>query len=71
MAIALLFYDACISTNAVNSPFFHKEVDKITSMGHGYKAPNYHTLSVNLLRDVKTQVKLIIDSFRSHWVMDG
>ncbi|XP_052177542.1 uncharacterized protein LOC127791597 [Diospyros lotus] len=67
MAIALWFYDACIPTNAVNSPFFQKAVDKIASMGHGYKAPNYHALRVNLLRDAKTQIKLIIDSFRSHW----
>ncbi|XP_052181869.1 uncharacterized protein LOC127794663 [Diospyros lotus] len=69
MAIALRFYDACIPTNAVNSPYFHKVVDKITSMGHGYKAPNYHALRVNLLRDAKT--KLIIDSFRSHWAEVG
>ncbi|XP_052177548.1 uncharacterized protein LOC127791604 [Diospyros lotus] len=71
MAIALWFYDACIPTNAVNSPFFHKAVDKIASMGHGYKAPNYHALRVNLLRDAKTQVKLIIDSFRSDWAKVG
>ncbi|XP_052203989.1 uncharacterized protein LOC127809265 [Diospyros lotus] len=71
MAIALWFYDACIPTNAVNSPFFQKAVDKIASMGHGYKAPNYHALHVNLLRDAKTQIKLIIDSFRSHWAEVG
>ncbi|KAC9430404.1 hypothetical protein E3N88_45859 [Mikania micrantha] len=45
--------------------------DKITSIGYGYKAPNYHALRVNLLKDVKTSVSLLIDSYRSDWIENG
>ena len=53
MAIALWLYDACIPINAVNSPFFQVAVNKIASMGHGYQAPSYHALRVNLLKEAK------------------
>ncbi|XP_023742913.2 uncharacterized protein LOC111891057 [Lactuca sativa] len=71
LAIAMWFYDACIPMNACNSPFFQLMVDKIASIGYGYKAPNYHALRVNLLRDAKKSVSLIIDSLRSQWVDRG
>ncbi|XP_071906285.1 uncharacterized protein [Coffea arabica] len=71
MAIALWFYDACIPINAVNSPFFQKAIDQIASMGHGYKGPSYHSLRVNLLRNAKRDVKLVVDSFRSTWAEIG
>nr|XP_027124009.1 uncharacterized protein LOC113740668 [Coffea arabica] len=71
MAIALWFYDACIPINAVNSPFFQKAIDQIASMGHGYKSPSYHSLRVNLLRNAKRDVKLVVDSFRSTWTETG
>ncbi|XP_065867963.1 uncharacterized protein [Euphorbia lathyris] len=71
MAIAMWFYDAGIPFSAVNSPYFQAAVDKIVSMGHGYKAPPYHALRVNLLRDAKTQVTLLVDSLRQHWTECG
>ncbi|XP_027102739.2 uncharacterized protein [Coffea arabica] len=71
MAIALWFYDACIPINAVNSPFFQKAIDQIASMGHGYKAPSYHSLRVTLLRDAKKDVQLVVDSFRNTWAETG
>ncbi|XP_052624907.1 uncharacterized protein LOC111917478 [Lactuca sativa] len=71
LAIAMWFYDACIPMNACNSPFFQLMVDKIASIGYGYKAPNYHALRVNLLTDAKKSVSLIIDSLRSQWVDTG
>ncbi|WCJ21057.1 hAT transposon superfamily [Euphorbia peplus] len=67
MAIALYFYDACIPFNAVNSPFFQAAAEKMANIGHGYKVSTFHALRVTLLRDAKTQVKLIVDSFREHW----
>nr|XP_043639154.1 uncharacterized protein LOC122610225 [Erigeron canadensis] len=70
-AIAMWFYDACIPINASNSPYFQIAVDKIADIGHGYKAPNYHALRVNLLKDAKTDVSLLIDSFRSNWIESG
>ncbi|XP_076887345.1 uncharacterized protein LOC143537463 [Bidens hawaiensis] len=39
--------------------------------GYGYKAPNYHALRINLLKDAKTSVGLLIDSYRSDWVESG
>nr|XP_027071766.1 uncharacterized protein LOC113696566 [Coffea arabica] len=71
MAIALWFYDACIPINAVNSPFFQKAIDQIASMGHGYKAPSYHSLRVTLLRDAKKDMQLVVDSFRNTWAETG
>ncbi|XP_023737709.1 uncharacterized protein LOC111885697 [Lactuca sativa] len=46
-------------------------VDKIASIGHGYKGPNYHALRVNLLNDAKNLVSLLIDSFREQWLDTG
>ncbi|XP_027098997.2 uncharacterized protein [Coffea arabica] len=71
MTIALWFYDACIPINAINSPFFQKAIDQIASMGHGYKGPSYHSLRVNLLRNAKRYVKLVVDSFRNTWAEIG
>ena len=65
------FYDACVPMNACNSPYFQHMVDKIASIGHGYKAPNYHALRVNLLTDAKKSVSLLIDSYRSQWIETG
>nr|GEY67954.1 hypothetical protein [Tanacetum cinerariifolium] len=55
LAIAMWFYDVCIPMNATNSPYFQHAVDKIASVGFGYKAPSYHALRVNLLADAKNQ----------------
>ena len=65
------FYDACIPMNACNSPYFQLAVDKIASIGYGYKAPNYHALRINLLKDAKAHVSLLIDRFRSDWIESG
>ncbi|XP_052622365.1 uncharacterized protein LOC111902616 [Lactuca sativa] len=59
LAIAMWFYDACIPMNACNSPFFQLMVDKIASIGYGYKAPNYHALRVNLLTDAKKRKNVV------------
>nr|GFA71433.1 hypothetical protein [Tanacetum cinerariifolium] len=50
LAIGMWFYDACIPMNACNSLYFQHAVDKITTVGFGYKAPSYHALKVNLQR---------------------
>nr|GEY65352.1 hypothetical protein [Tanacetum cinerariifolium] len=71
LAIAMWFYDACIPMNACNSPYFQHAVDKITTVGFGYKAPSYHALRVNLLVDVKKSVSLLINSYRSPWTESG
>nr|GEU80944.1 hypothetical protein [Tanacetum cinerariifolium] len=46
-------------------------VDKITTVGFGYKAPSYHALKVNLLVDAKKSVSLLIKSYRSQWTKSG
>ncbi|XP_052623103.1 uncharacterized protein LOC111890329 [Lactuca sativa] len=71
LVIAMWFYDACIPMNACNSSYFQHMIDKITSIGYGYKAPNYHALRVNLLSDAKKFVSLLIDSYRSQWIESG
>ncbi|XP_027181907.1 uncharacterized protein LOC113780291 [Coffea eugenioides] len=71
MAIALWFYDACIPMNAFNSPYYQQAIGKIASMGHGYQGPSYHALRVNLLKDAKKQVELIVENLRSKWAEFG
>ena len=71
LAIAMFFYDACVPTNACNSPYYQHMVDKIAGIGHGYKAPNYRALRAKLLGDAKKSVSLLIDSFRDQWVETG
>ncbi|RVW82991.1 hypothetical protein CK203_042524 [Vitis vinifera] len=60
MAIERFFYDACIPTNAVNSFHFKPMLNAISPFGPGYKGPNYHQLWVNLLKDAKKEVQLLV-----------
>ncbi|XP_031264485.1 uncharacterized protein LOC116122815 [Pistacia vera] len=67
MTFVRFFYDACIPINAVNSIYLQPLVDAIAAIGIGYKHPNYHGLRVNLLRDDKKEVQLLVDSCRKIW----
>jgi len=42
-------------------------IDAIASIGFRYKGPSYVALRVILLVEVKNEVKLLIDSYRSVW----
>ena len=64
MSIGRFFYDACIPTNVVNSFYFKPMLDVISAIALGYKGPNYHQLQVNLLKDAKNKVQLLVDSYR-------
>ncbi|RVW38406.1 hypothetical protein CK203_090272 [Vitis vinifera] len=44
MTIGRFFYDACIPTNVLNSFYFKPMLDAISTIGPGYKGPNYHQL---------------------------
>ncbi|XP_031265605.1 uncharacterized protein LOC116124029 [Pistacia vera] len=67
MTFGRFFYDDCIPINAVNSIYLQPLMNAITAIGHGYKHPNYHALRVNLLRDAKKEVQLLVDSYRKIW----
>ncbi|WJZ87769.1 hypothetical protein VitviT2T_007122 [Vitis vinifera] len=67
MAIERFFYDACILTIAVNSFHFKPMLNAISPFGPGYKGPNYHQLWVNLLKDAKKEVQLLVDSYHPIW----
>ncbi|RVW28389.1 hypothetical protein CK203_109069 [Vitis vinifera] len=71
MAVGRFFYDACIPTNAMNSFYFKPMLDAISAIGPGYKGPNYHQLRVNLLKDAKKEVQLLVDSYRAIWAKVG
>eukprot|EP00261_Vitis_vinifera_P037401 XP_019078644.1 PREDICTED: uncharacterized protein LOC100260439 [Vitis vinifera] len=45
--------------------------DAISAIGLGYKGPNYHQLRVNLLKDAKKEVQLLVDSYRAIWAKVG
>ncbi|XP_031266667.1 uncharacterized protein LOC116125076 [Pistacia vera] len=67
MAVARLFYDSCIPTNVINSIYFQPMADAIAAIGPGYKIPTYHDLHVNLLRDARKEVQLLVDSYKKTW----
>ena len=71
MAVGRFFYDACIPTNVVNSFYFKPMLDAISVIGPGYKGPNYHQLWVNLLKDAKKEVQLLVDSYHAIWAKVG
>ncbi|XP_039118856.1 uncharacterized protein LOC120254989 [Dioscorea cayenensis subsp. rotundata] len=71
MAFARWCFDACITFNAMRSPYFQSMLDAIGSIGAGYKAPSYNDMRINLLRDCKKECQLLIDSYRSHWANCG
>ncbi|XP_034688130.1 uncharacterized protein LOC117916285 [Vitis riparia] len=71
MAVGRFFYDACIPTNAVNSFYFKPMLDAISAIGPGYKGPNYYQLRINLLKDAKKEVQLLVDSYSAIWAKVG
>ncbi|KAL6334947.1 hypothetical protein AAG906_023752 [Vitis piasezkii] len=46
-------------------------LDAIFAIGPRYKGPNYHQLWVNLLKDAKKEVQLIVNSYRVIWAKVG
>ena len=71
MVAMRFFYDACIPTNVVNSFYFKPMLDAISVIGLGYKGPNYHQLQVNILKDIKKEVQLLVNSYRAIWAKVG
>ncbi|XP_031248834.1 uncharacterized protein LOC116106610 [Pistacia vera] len=67
MTVARLFYDSCIPTNVINSIYFQPMVDAIAAISPGYKILTYHNLHVNLSRDAKKEVQLLVDSYKKTW----
>ncbi|RVW18041.1 hypothetical protein CK203_114901 [Vitis vinifera] len=67
MVVRRFFYDACIPTNVVNFFYFKPMLDVISAIGLKYKGSNYHQLRVNLLKDAKNEVQLLIYSYRAIW----
>ena len=65
--MARFFYDCCIPFNFAHSIYYQEIIDAIASIGFGYKGPSYDALRVKLLAEVKNEVKLLIDSYRSIW----
>ena len=71
IAVGRFFYDACIPTNDVNSFYFKSMLDVIFAIGPRYKGPNYHQMQVNLLKDAKNEVQLLVDSYHEIWAKVG
>ncbi|RVW87671.1 hypothetical protein CK203_041218 [Vitis vinifera] len=46
-------------------------LDVISAIGPGYKGPNYYQLRINLLKDAKKEVQLLVDSYRAIWAKVG
>ena len=46
-------------------------LDVISIIGLEYKGPNYYQLRVNLLKDVKKEVQLLVNSYDEIWAKVG
>ncbi|XP_031257275.1 uncharacterized protein LOC116115259 [Pistacia vera] len=42
-------------------------LDAVAAIGLGYKQPTYNAMHVNLLRDAKKEVQLLVDNYKSIW----
>ena len=71
MAVGRFFYDICIPINAVNSFYIKSMLDVIATIGPRYKDPSYHQLRVDLLKDSKKEVKLLVNYYHEAWVRVG
>ena len=71
MVVARWMYDACFPINAMNSNYYQPMLNVVSSYDLRYRGPNYHALQVLLLREVKREVQLIVDSHRSYWANIG
>ncbi|XP_042396472.1 uncharacterized protein LOC121986578 [Zingiber officinale] len=71
MAMARWWYDANIPFNAAKSNYYQPMVDVITSIGLGFKAPSYHDLRCNLLREVVHDVNVYLLGIKKEWEVYG
>ncbi|RVW34274.1 hypothetical protein CK203_092972 [Vitis vinifera] len=46
-------------------------LDVMSAISLGYKGPNYHKLRVNILKNAKKEVQLLVDSYRAIWEKVG
>ncbi|XP_057757176.1 uncharacterized protein LOC130976341 [Arachis stenosperma] len=71
IAIAKWMMDASVPFNAVNSAYYQPMIDAITSMGAGYKGPNYPRVREYLLSKLVEDVRKIIDGYGEIWKQTG
>ena len=70
MAVERFFYDACILITG-NSFYFKPMLNVIAAIGLRYKSPSYHQVRVNLLKDAKKEVQLVVNSYHEVWARIG
>ncbi|KAL9671968.1 hypothetical protein QQ045_009542 [Rhodiola kirilowii] len=71
IAISKWMIDASVPFNAVNSTYFQPMIDAISSMGAGYKAPNFYRVRGHLLNHWVGEVNKLVDSYRNIWKNTG
>ncbi|KAF1858712.1 hypothetical protein Lal_00044745 [Lupinus albus] len=71
LAISRFFYDCCIPFNCSNSIYYQPMINAIAAIGPGYKGPTYYAIRSNLLHEMKKEVELLVDKFRSFWKETG
>ncbi|XP_072087429.1 uncharacterized protein [Arachis hypogaea] len=59
--------DCKIPFNAMMSPYFQDMLDGVAGIGPGYKGPSYDKLRVHLLADLKREIQMLVDSYKSAW----
>ncbi|KAL9661820.1 hypothetical protein QQ045_026648 [Rhodiola kirilowii] len=71
IAISKWMIDASVPFNAVNSTYFQPMIDVISSMGAGYKAPNFYRVCGHLLNHWVGEVSKLVDSYCNIWKNTG
>ena len=71
LAIAKWMIDACVPFNTANSIYYQHAIDGITTMGPGYKGPNFHALRGYYLAKVVDEMKIFVESYREIWKKTG
>ncbi|CAM8881132.1 unnamed protein product [Rhodiola kirilowii] len=71
IAISKWMIDAYVPFNAVNSTYFQPMIDAISSMGAGYKGPNYYRVYGPLFNHWVGVVNKLVDYYRNIWKKTG
>jgi hypothetical protein len=69
--MARWWYDANISFNAANSPYYQTMIDAVATIGPDFKAPTYHDYRGSLLINVVHITRDYVNDLKKEWSTYG
>jgi hypothetical protein len=70
-AMTRWWYDANISFNATNSPYYQTMIDVVAAIGPGFKAPTYHDYRGSLLKNAVHITRDYVNELKKEWSTYG